>query len=280
MKKTFLCLIAASALFVGLSSATAQTKFPPASSSQSVTQGLGISKVSLEYQRPSANGRTIFGGLVPFDQVWRTGANNATAITFDSEVSINGNTVAAGTYGLFTIPSKGEWTIILNKTSQQWGAYQYQEADDVLRFTVKPKKLKDKVETFTISFGNVTPKSLEISLAWEKTKVSFPVEVDQSAEIMASIDEAMKGEKKPYFAAAQYYFNNELDIQQAAEWVKEADKGNTGAPHIKYWKSRILLKAGDKAGAAQAAQEGIDMATSANNSEYVKLNTNALKAAK
>ena len=280
MKKTFLCLIAASALFVGLSSATAQTKFPPASSSQSVTQGLGISKVSLEYQRPSANGRTIFGGLVPFDQVWRTGANNATAITFDSEVSINGNTVAAGTYGLFTIPSKGEWTIILNKTSQQWGAYQYQEADDVLRFTVKPKKLKDKVETFTISFDNVTPKSLEISLAWEKTKVSFPVEVDQSAEIMASIDEAMKGEKKPYFAAAQYYFNNELDIQQAAEWVKEADKGNTGAPHIKYWKSRILLKAGDKAGAAQAAQEGIDMATSANNSEYVKLNTNALKAAK
>lgn len=280
MKKTILSLIAASALFVSINSATAQLKLPPASSTQTVTQGLGTSKVSLTYQRPSANGRTIFGGLVPFDQVWRTGANNATAITFDSEVTVNGNKVSAGTYGLFTIPSKGEWTIILNKTAQQWGAYQYKEEDDILRFKVKPAKLKDKVETFTISFDNVTTKSLDVSLAWEKSKVSFPVQVDQSAEIMASIDEAMKGEKKPYFQAAQYYFNNDLDIQKAAEWVKEADKGNVSAPHLKYWKSRILLKAGDKAGAAQAAQEGIDIATKANNSEYVKLNTQALKAAK
>lgn len=280
MKKTFLSLIAAAALFVGINGAAAQAKFPPASSTQTVTQGLGISKVSLEYQRPSVNGRTIFGGLVPFDQVWRTGANNATAITFESEVTINGNKVAPGTYGLFTIPSKGEWTIILNKTAQQWGAYQYSEADDVLRFKVTPTELKDKVETFTISFDNVTPKSLDIALAWENTRVTFPVQVDQSAEIIASIDEAMNGEKKPYFPAAQYYFNNDLDIQKAAQWVKEADKGNTGAPHIKYWKSRILLKAGDKAGAAQAAQEGIDMATKANNSEYVKLNTGALEATK
>lgn len=280
MKKTILSLMTASALFIGVNSASGQAKFPPASSTQTVTQSLGISKVSLTYQRPSVNGRTIFGQLVPFDQVWRTGANNATSITFDSEVTVHGNKVPGGTYGLFTIPSKGEWTIILNKTSQQWGAYQYNEGDDVLRFTVKPAKLKDKVETFTISFDKMTTRSFDVSLAWENTKVSFPVEVDQSAEIMASIDEAMKGEKKPYFQAAQYYFNNDLDIQKAAEWVKEADKGNTGAPHIKYWKSRILLKAGDKAGAAQAAQEGIDMATQANNSEYVKMNTQALKAAK
>lgn len=280
MKKVFITLMTVSALFMATEGSNAQIKLPPASSTQSVTQGLGISKVSLVYQRPNINGRQVFGDLVPYDKVWRTGANNATTITFESDVTIDGKKVAAGTYGLFTIPTKGDWTIILNKTAEQWGAYNYNEADDVLRFTVPSKKLSDKVETFTISFDNVTTRSFEVNLAWEKTKVSFEVSADQTAEISASIDKAMQGDRKPYFQAAQYYFTNGLDIQKAAEWIKEGDKGNTSAPHIKYWKSQILLKAGDKAGAATAAQEGIDMATKANNEEYVKLNTQALKAAK
>ncbi len=258
----------------------AQLKLPPASTTQFIIQDLGVHQVSVIYQRPSVKGRVVFGDLVPYNQIWRTGANNATNITFQSEVTIEGQKLAEGTYALFTIPGKTEWTIIFNKNAKQWGAYNYDANDDVLRVKVKPTKLKDKVETLTISFDDVKDQSTNVSLAWENTKVSFKIAVDQSAEIMASIDEAMKGEKKPYFQAAQYYFNNNLDIQKAASWIVEADKGNTKAPHIKYWKSLILAKSGDKAAAVKAAEEGIAMAKEAKNSEYVTLNTKALQAAK
>lgn len=258
----------------------AQLKLPAASTTQTITQDLGIKKLSLVYQRPNINDRLVFGGLVPFDDVWRTGANNATAITFEDEVEINGTMVPAGTYGLFTIPGRDQWTIILNKTANQWGSYEYKQEDDLLRFNVTPEHLNDKVETFTINFEDIKPNSLVVALTWENTKVKFPIVVDQSREIMAAIEEAMKGERKPYFQAAQYYHNNNLDSQKAASWIIEADKDNSRAPHIKYWKSRILLKSGDKAGAAKAAQEGIAMATELNNTEYITLNTQALEATK
>ncbi len=280
MKKTFLSIATAIAFFIGTPTIDAQVKLPAASSSQTVTQALGINSVTLTYQRPNINGRVVFGGLVPYGQVWRTGANSIPNLTFEEEVRIEGHTVPAGTYGLFTVPNKNEWTIILSKNPKQWGAYQYKETDDLLRFNVKPQTLTKKVETFTIDFENVTTKSAVISLAWENTKVGFNVTVDQSKEIIASIDAAMQSEKKPYFQAAQYYFNNNLDIQKASEWVKEADKENTSAPHIKYWKARILAKAGDSAGAKQAAQEGVAMATKSNNQEYIKLNSQVLKEIK
>lgn len=260
--------------------ANAQVKLPAASSTQEVKQALGIKNVSLIYQRPSMNGRTVFGSLVPYNEVWRTGANNATSITFEDEVTIQGTKVPAGTYSLFTIPTANEWTVIFNKTAQQWGSYSYKQEDDVLRVKVNPIRLNDPVETFTISFDKVTPKSLVLSLAWEKTKVEVPITVDQGAEIMGNLEKAMQGEKKPYMQAAQYYFNNNLDINKAAQWIEAADEGNTRAPHIKYWKSRILLKSGNKAAAVKAAEEGIKMATELKNSEYVKLSTQALEAAK
>ncbi|MFZ4862585.1 DUF2911 domain-containing protein [Sphingobacterium sp. Mn56C] len=280
MKKIILSLATASFLCMGIQYGKAQVKLPQASSTQTVIQGLGIKNIKLTYQRPNANGRKIFGDLVPFGEVWRTGANVVTNITFEEEVSIQGHLVPAGTYGLFTIPNSSEWTIILSKNATQWGAYQYKKEEDLLRFTVKPQQLNHKVETFTIGFDAVTTKSTQVSLAWEKTQVSFSITTDQSKEIMASIDEAMKGEKKPYFQAALYYYNNDLAISKAVEWVNKADEGNTTAPHIKYWKARILLKSGDKNAAKKAAQEGVDMATKANNPEYVKLNTQVLKEIK
>jgi hypothetical protein len=280
MRKTILSIATVALLFLGTELIQAQVQLPPASSTTTVIQGLGIKNIILSYQRPSAKGRQIFGGLVPYNEVWRTGANNIPTLTLDEEVNIEGNVVPAGTYGIFTIPTPTEWTVILSKNPKQWGAYQYDQADDFLRFKVKPQKLANKVETFTITFDDVTTNSTIVSLAWEKTKVSFSIKTDQSKEIMASIEQAMRGEKKPYFQSAQYYFTNNLDIQKAAEWVKLADEGNTAAPHIKYWKSRILTKAGDKAGARKAAQEGIEMAKKANNGEYIKLNTEALNQAK
>lgn len=276
MKKTILSLFAATALFMGSQTAEAQIKLPPASSTQSITQGLGIKNVTLTYQRPNINGRTIFGELVPYGQPWRTGANLIPAIVFEEEVTIEGNKVPAGKYGIITLPNPNEWVIILTKNVEQWGTYQYKQEEDFLRFTVKPQALANTVETFTMNFEDVTTKSAKLSIAWEKTKVAFNITVDQSKAILASIEEAMQSEKKPYFQAAQYYFNNDLDIKKAAEWAKAADEGNTRAPHIKYWKARILLKAGDKAGAKKAAEEGRDMAEKAGNPEYVKLNSQVL----
>lgn len=259
----------------------AQAKFPPPSSAQKITQGLGISEIDLAYSRPSARGRVIFGDLVPYGEVWRTGANTVTSISFPEEVSIEGRTVPAGTYGLLSIPTAGEWTIILSSNSTQWGAYSYKEEEDVLRFTVPSVPLAAPVETFTILFSDVTNNSVKLNILWETTSVAFTISADQSAAIEASIEEALAGdgERKPYFQAAQYYYSNDKDITKAVEWINEADKGNTRAPHIKYWKARILLKSGDKAGAVAAAREGVTMAEAANNAEYIKLNQQVITEA-
>lgn len=280
MKNLFSKLLLTCVLVGTFEFAQAQVKLPAASTSQEITQDLGIKKINLKYQRPSKKGRVIFGGLVPYNEVWRTGANNATALTFEDAVYINNQKIEAGTYALFTIPTPNDWTIILNKTAEQWGAYSYKAEDDVLRFTVPSSKTNSSMETFTINFENVQDNSLEVVIYWDNVRVAFPIKVDQTAEIMNSLEEAMKGERKPYFQAAQFYFNNNLDIQKAMEWIKEADQNNTRAPHIKYWKSKILLKGGDKAGAVAAAEEGVKMATELNNKEYITLNTQALNEAK
>ncbi|HLS96461.1 Protein of unknown function (DUF2911) [Sphingobacterium allocomposti] len=280
MKKRILTLLITGVLLGGLTTSRAQVKLPQASSTTKIEQAIGIKKVTLVYQRPNVNGRVIFGGLEPLGKVWRTGANTIPNITFEEEVTIEGHKVPAGTYGILSIPTDGDWTIILSKNPNQWGAYQYKQEEDFLRFPAKARKTAEKTETFTMAFENVTPNGADLSLAWENTKVLFHIAVDQSKEIMASIDEAMKGEKKPYFQAAQYYYNNNLDINKALAWAAEADKGNTKAPHIKYWRARIQLKAGDKPGAIKTATEGVAMAKAANNEEYIKLNTQVIEQAK
>ncbi len=272
--------IIAVAVITGWQPAKAQLRLPPASSPQTITQGLGISTVTLTYSRPNLNGRQIFGGLEPYDNVWRTGANNIPALTFDGAVTIAGTKVEPGTYGILTIPNKDEWTVILSKNSKQWGAYSYNQEEDLFRFKVKPKQLDQPVETFTMGFSDVTPKSAKLNISWERTKISFDLLVDQDAEIMASIDEAMKGDRKPYFPAAQYYYNNDKDISKALEWINEADNSGSPAPHVKYWKARIQLKAGDKQGAIATAQQGVELAQKANNEEYVKLNGQVIAEAK
>ncbi|MFC3198390.1 DUF2911 domain-containing protein [Parapedobacter deserti] len=280
MKKRLLTLATVAIVVAGgWGPLAAQVKLPPASSAQTITQGLGINTVTLSYFRPNANGRKVFGELVPYNEVWRTGANNIPTLTFDGKVSIAGTEVEPGTYGLLTIPTANEWTVILTKNSKQWGAYAYNQDEDLVRFAVKPKKIGEPVETFTMWFSDVKPQSAKLNLAWEKTQVSFDLTVDQDAEIIASIEEAMKGEKKPYLQAAQYYYNNNKDIQKALAWINEADKMPNTPPYVKYWKARIQLKAGDKKGAVATAQQGIDIAKQQNNEEYVRLNGKVLAEA-
>lgn len=262
--------------------AQAQTrlKLPQPSSTQTIVQEFGLGKITLTYSRPNVKGRKIFGGLEPYGKVWRTGANSATVITFTDDVTIEGNKVPAGEYALFTIPDSKEWTVILNKTTKQWGAYEYKEADDFLRFKIKAGKTPSPVETFTMQFGNVKTTTAELNLWWENTALTLHLTTDVDTRVMAGIDAVMQAEKKPYFAAAQYYYENNKDISKALNWMNEAEKADPKATYIKYWKARIQLKAGDKAGAVATAKEGARLAKEEKNDEYVRLNEGVIAQAK
>lgn len=280
MKKLYTLLVAALTTGISLISQAQGLKMPQASSAQTITQEFGLGKITVSYSRPNAKGRKIFGGLEPYGKVWRTGANSATVITFTDEVTLEGNKVPAGEYALFTIPDTKEWTIILNKTTKQWGAYEYKQADDFLRFKVKPGKTAQPVETFTIQFANVMPSTADLHLMWERTDLDLHLTADNDSRIMANIETAMNGEKKPYFAAAQYYYENGKDLNKALEWINEAEKTNPKAPYFKLWKARIQLKMGNKTAAAATAQEGVNLAKEQKNDEYIKLNEAVLAQAK
>jgi hypothetical protein len=259
--------------------ASAQLKMPQSSSSQTLIQEFGLGKVTVKYSRPNIKGRSLEKDLTPFGEVWRTGANDATVITFTDAVTLEGNTVLPGEYALFTIPGKDEWTIILNKETKQWGSYQYKQAEDVLRFKVKPIKLTERLETFSINFSDVMPSSANLDLSWENTRITIKMITDVDAKVMANIDAAMKSEKPPFYPAAIYYFENGKDLKKALEWINIAEAGDQKAPWYKYQKARIQLKIGDKTGAAQTARAGIEAAKVVNNAEYIRLNEKILAQA-
>ena len=259
--------------------ANAQLKMPQSSSLQTLTQEFGLGKVTVSYSRPNIKGRSLEKDLIPFGEVWRTGANDATVITFTDAVTLEGNTVLPGEYALFTIPGKDEWTIILNKETKQWGSYQYKQAADVLRFKVKPIKLTEHLETFSINFSDVMPSTANLDLSWENTRITIKMTTDVDSKVMANIDAAMKSEKPPFYPAAIYYFENGKDLKKALEWINIAEAGDQKAPWFKYQKARIQLKIGDKSGAAQTARAGIEAAKVLNNAEYIRLNEKILTQA-
>jgi len=278
MKKVSVFIIAISCSLLTLGT-KAQVLMPQASSAQTLIQEFGLGQITVKYSRPNIKGRNISTDLAPNGEVWRTGANNATVITITEAITMEGNQVAPGEYALFTIPGKDEWTIILNKETKQWGAYSYKQSEDVLRFKVKPVKLNDRVETFNIAFNNVMLNIARLDLLWGNTRVSINMSTDVDAKVMARIDEAMKSDKKPYYEAAVYYYENGKDLKKALEWINIAEASDQKAPWFKYQKARIQLKMGDKAGAAQTAKAGIEAAKAMNNAEYIRLNGKILTSA-
>lgn len=264
--------MAGALLLSGISSA--QLSIPQPSPAVTLKSQFATSSIELNYSRPSVKGRKIFGDLVAFDKVWRTGANSATTIYFGEEVSVSGTKLAKGRYGLLTIPGKAEWTIILSKDTTVTSPSDYKEANDAVRVKVKPVKLPMLVETFTIDINNVRPKGdgADIRIMWEKTMVSFTVTADIDTKIMAQIDEAMKGEKKPYYQAARYYYENKKDMKKALEWASEAVKARPEGYWIILLKAKIQYELADYDGAIATAKLSIEKAKADQNDDYVKMN--------
>src|SRR6218665_1813778 len=223
-------LTAALALVMASTTMNAQLKVPAPSPLQTVKQAFGLSDLTIEYSRPGAKGRVIFGDVVPFGKVWRTGANATTKITFGDDVKVEGNAVVAGTYGLYTIPHKDSWEIMLYKDLTLAGnVADYKKENEVIHFTVKPKTTSDKTETFTINIADITSNTANVELTWENTRVAFKVETDIDSKIMKSIETNVINDSRPYFQAATYYYENGKDLAKASEWADKAIAANPKA---------------------------------------------------
>ena len=252
-------------------SSSAQLRTPAPSPLQTIKQDFGIGNIELSYSRPSAKDRKIFGTVVPFDKVWRTGANNATTLTFSEDVTIGGKDVKAGKYGLLSIPGKQEWTLILTKDLNVTSPAAYKQENDVARVTVKTKNLGDHVETFTMQFSNITNNSADLQIMWEKTMVALPITTNTDAKVMTQIENTLIKDNRPYFAAASYYYDNGKDLTLARQWVDKAIENNQKAFWMHLLKARIAAKQGDKATAKASAEKTKELATEAKNDDYVRM---------
>lgn len=272
MNALLICLM----LLTGFS-VSAQIDIPAPSPLGTVIQRVGFADVTITYSRPSAKGRVIFGDLVPFDKLWRTGANAATKISFTKDLKIEGTLVKAGEYSLFTIPGKEKWTIILNSdTKASTGSYSQEK--DVLRITVAAVPLPANVESLTFNFvdvGNTGEATIE--LAWEKTAVRFKVVNEVDAVVMENIKELTAGvSPSVYFASARYYYNTNRDLNQALTWINLAFASEE--PTFWMLRQKALIQAGlkDYKGAISTAELSLAKAKEAGNDDYVKMNTESI----
>lgn len=268
LKTTLVALAIAAAV-----TANAQSiSFPQPSPTASFSQNFATSKIEVSYSRPSAKGRKVFGDVVPFGKLWRTGANGATTISFGEDVKLNGSDVKAGKYGLLSIPGESEWTIIITKDLTVTSEDAYKKENDVARFQVKPSKLNYSVETFTIEVSNMKNNEASLDLKWENTAVSIKVTADYDARIAKQIEEVMAKDTRPYAGAANYYLETGRDLNKALDWMNKAIASYPKA----YWnllaKAKIQVALKDYNGAMATSMESWTLAKEGNNDAYVKMN--------
>lgn len=274
MKK--LTLFLCSALFAFTVSAQIQTPAP--SPSAKLEQNVGLTDITIEYSRPSMRGRKIFGDLVPFGQVWRTGANARTKITFSDDIKFGGKDVKAGTYAIFTKPQADKWEVILYTEYAGGGTPQEWDASKVAASaTAEVFPIPFDIQSFGIDINSITNNGASLEFFWEKTYVAVPFEVPTATKALASIESTMNGPTtNQYFQAASYYFQEGKDINKAKEWIDKAVAANGDAFWMSRQQSLIHAKAGDKKGAIKAAKASLAAAEKANNADYVKMNKESL----
>ena len=276
MKKLVLFAFALTLLF----SVNAQIKTPAPSPAAKIEQVVGLTDVSIDYSRPSMRGRTIFGDLVPYGKIWRTGANALTKVTFSNDVTIGDKELKAGTYAIFTIPQADSWEVIFYTDYAGGGApAELDESKIAARVKAQVYPIEMDIQSFTISIDDVTSGSAVIGMMWEKTYVGVEFKVPTDKEVSASIDNALAGPGfGDYYAAATYYLSEGKDIKKAKEWM---DKAMSMTKEPRFWQLRqqslIYAKAGDKKGAIEIAKKSLAAAKEAGNADYVKMNEDSLK---
>lgn len=276
MKKLLLLLLA----FTTVYTVNAQIKTPAPSPSSKLEQVVGLTNVTLDYSRPGVKGRTVFGDLVPYGKVWRTGANARTKITFSNDVAVDGNALKAGTYAIFTIPQAESWDVVFYTDYSGGGApAELDESKVAARVTAKVYPVPFNVESFTIDINNLTSSSATLEFIWEKTYVAVPFTVPTDAAVTAAIESTLNGPGfNDYYAAATYYLSEGKDIAKAKTWI---DKAMSMNENPRFWQLRqqslIYAKAGDKKGAIALAKKSLADAEASNNADYVKMNKDSLK---
>ncbi len=251
-------------------------KTPTLSPQSKISQEIGLTEVSLEYSRPSAKGRLVFGNLVPYDKIWRTGANASTKIKLLESAHIGGKLIQPGTYALYTIPGKDQWTIIIHSNTKlrSLAGDAYNPEDDVFRFDVKPQTIDHYVETFTMQFSELRTNSFHLQLVWENTLINIPIKVEVDQKIEQQMAEFMKNPDdiphRTYFEAAQYYINNDKNLIEAINFINTALEKNP--ENFRY--GLLKAKIQDKGGASEAALITInlanDWAKKAKNDNYIE----------
>jgi len=277
MKKILLALL----VFASVA-ATAQIKMPAPSSTQIISQDFGLGKLELTYSRPSIKNRQLFkegSELAPLGKVWRTGANSATRIKVTDPIEIAGKAVDTGTYAIFTIPGKNEWTLILNKGAKNWGS-DYIEASDIFRVTIPAGKMKESIETFTMQFANVKTESCELHLMWGKTFVSIPITTKVIDRVRMQVEKAVSADNvtsQTFYQAANFYYDMDKDLPKALINITKA----VGEKSDKFWmylmKAKIERDLGDKAAAKASAEKCVEEATKQKNDDYVRSATELIK---
>lgn len=242
-------------------------------------QKVGLTDVTIEYSRPCMRGRAIFGDLVPYDKIWRLGANSATKITLNDAFDLAGNQIEAGSYALFAIPGKKKWTIIVNKNWNQWGTGEYDEKDDVCRIEV-PVKTVSPVESFTIGLGNLTTTGAQLYIEWENSRVELPLSVEVDSKVMADIKQNLQIDPRDYYMAATYYHESGKDLKQAHEWISKAVQEYEKKGENVFWvyRRKALIEAamGNKKEAIATAKKSIAGAKEAGNDDYVRMNEKSI----
>ena len=256
-----------------------QISTPAPSPAAKVKQVVGLTDVTLEYSRPSMKGRTIFGDLVPYDKLWRTGANARTKITFGDDVKIGDQEVKAGTYAIFTKPGTSSWEVIFYSDASGGGTPQeWDESKVAARTTAEVYAMPMDVQTFTMTFDDLNNNGATLGMLWEKSYVGVPFTVPTGDKAVKSIESVMNGPSgNDYFAAASYYFQEGKDLDKAKEWIDKAVAMNDKAFWVMRQQSLIYAKMGDKAGAIKAAKKSLEVAEAAGNAAYIKMNKESLK---
>ncbi len=267
--------------FLSFSMITAQINKPNLSPRVKLEQKVGLAGVTLEYGQPNKQNRKIFGGLIPYGKLWRTGANAATKITFDSPISLSGHAIPAGTYALYSVPGEKEWTIIIHNNSSHWGTGGYQQTEDLLRFKIPVITLSDTLETFSIHFENFNTNGGDLIIAWENTKISIPLYVDSDAiifdEIAAKITNTTSAvSAQTYFDAAQFYYLKKTKLDTAMSWFDKAIALKPNAFWYVYYKAELAYFLGQYKVAKESANKSLQAAKLSVSTDYGYIAKNEL----